>query len=347
MSLKVLLKLFHPRFFLVLITSFSLSHAHITFANESQNLLPSPLDLKTAVSFAKDHPRTKLSPEQQILSRIPQPLFLGCHNLTFNNIPIIDAQRNSVSTHLVNPVVQQKLLILQAYFDVLLADSSVIAINEDMAGAFIAYDRAKIRQELKQYSELTVARLEARYQEVRQQNFSAQATQRLTRSILAQAINHPDDLSSDLNSPTLIQPLKNQADATELYTQALKNNSWITKLKETNNSEQMALIEMDLRQQILELTLRLNVLNATSLRAETEAYRRDLDLDLSRTLYEMEVKATLGRSMTLQSKARMEEERVKYCQTLSWAKLNALIGLPILTQPKETLQISGTSEANQ
>ncbi len=300
--------------------------------------LPNPLDLKTALSFAKDHPRVKLNQTHRSQLSIQQPLFLGCHNLTFNNVPIFDSQRNSVSTHLVSPAIQQALYILQAYFDVLLADSSLISINEELAGAFISFDRAKIRQELKQYSELTVAKLEAEYQEVRQQNHSAQATQRLTRSILAQAINHPANLSSDLNPPLLIEPLKNQPDAEELYQQALKNNSWLTKFKENNNKDQIALIEMDLRQQILELTLRLNVLNAAGIRTESEAYRRDLDLDLSRTLYEMEVKATLGRSMDLQSKARMEEERVRYCQTLTWAQLNALIGLPILTQPKEPVE---------
>ena len=307
-------------------------------AKENLPALPSPLDLKTALSFANDHPRTKLTLEQKIHFPPPQSLFLGCHNITFNNIPIHDPLRNTLRSNLIDPIVQQELFILEAYFDVLLADASLIGINEDMAGSYIDFDRAKIRQELKQLSELTVTRLEAEYQEVRQQYFSAQATQRLTRSILAQAINHPDDLSSDLNPPLLIKPLKNQPDASELYQQSLKENAWLNKRKKNSTKEHTALIEMDLRQQILELTLRLSVLNAASLRAESEIYRRDLDLDLSRTLYEMEVKATLGRSMTLQSKARMEEDRVKYCQTLAWAQLNALIGLPILTQPKETVE---------
>ena len=97
----------------------------------------------------------------------------------------------------------------------------------------------------------------------------------------------------------------------------------------------MALYEMDLRQQILELVLRLTVLKAAADRAESELYSRDLDLEMSRTLYEMEVTARIGKSMTLQSKARMEEERVKYCTTLAWAQLNALTGLPILTQSEE------------
>lgn len=297
--------------------------------------LPSPLDLNTAISFAKDHPRTRLTLEQQMVAPLRQPLFLDCHDLTFNNTTSIDNYRNGITSNLINPVERQKLTIMQRFFDVLLADSSMIGINEDMAGAFIAYDRAKTRQEYKQYSEITVAKLEAEYQNVRQQFFSGEATQRLTRSQLAQAINHPDNLSSELNPPRLIKPPKELPDAKELYSQSLKDNAWIKTLKENNTPDQIALIEMDLRQQVLELILRLRVLGAAKDRSEAESYRRDLNLELSRALYEMEVKASLGRSMTLQSKARMNEERLNYCQNLAWAQLNALRGVDILTPPQK------------
>jgi hypothetical protein len=238
-----------------------------------------------------------------------------------------------VGTLFIHPVEQQKLFILQSYFDVLLADASVGSINEDMAGAFIEYDRAKIRQEFKQYSQIRVARLETIYQAVLQQRFSGEALQRLTRFQLAKSINHPDDLSNDLNPPTLINAIKNLPDPEDIYTSSLKNNSWIKALEDKNNQQQMAIIKMNLRQQILELTLRLHVLNSAITRAETESYSRDLDLELSRSLYDMEMRASLGRSMTLQSKARMQEDRISFCITLTWAQLNALQGLDILTQP--------------
>lgn len=319
----------------LLLTSF-----HVYSENAEIQPLPSPLGLNTAISFAKDHPRTRLTPEQQMVSPLRQPLFLDCHDLTFNNTNSIDNYRNGVTSNLINPVERQKLTIMQRFFDVLLADSSMIGINEDMAGAYIAYDRAKTRQEYNQYSEITVAKLEAEYQNVRQQFFSGEATQRLTRSQLAQAINHPDDLSSELNPPRLIKPPKKLPDAKEIYSQSLKDNAWIKTLKENKNQDQVALIEMDLRQQVLELILRLRVLGAAKERSEAESYRRDLNLELSRALYEMEVKASLGRSMTLQSKARMSEERLSYCQNLAWAQLNALRGIDILTPPKKEKSVS-------
>jgi len=324
------LKWFHQLLFIALLFASPQAYSE----KSKQAPLPSPLDLGTAISFAKDHPRTRLTLEQQMVVPVRQPLFLDCHDLTFNNTRSIDNYRNSITSNLINPVEQQKLTIMQHFFDVLLADSSLIGVNEDMAGAFIAYDRAKTRQEYKQYSEITVAKLEAEYQKVRQQFFSSEATQRLTRSQLAQTINHPEDLSSELNPPTLIELPKKLPDAEDVYTQSLKNNAWINTLKDRNNDDQMRLIEMDLRQQVLELLLRLRVLAAAKERSEAESYRRDLNLELSRALYEMEVKASLGRSMTLQSKARMNEERLNYCQNLAWAQLNALQGLDIFTPPK-------------
>jgi len=308
------------------------------FSNSyAKGSLPTPLDLNTALGFANKHPRTKLTPQQQLNFPVRQPLFLDCHNLAFNNTSSIDNQRNNHFSLLINPTARQKLIILQAYFDVLLADSSFIGINEDMAGAFIAYDRAKTREEYKQYSELKVAKLEAEYQVVRQQYFSGEATQRITRARLAQTINHPDELSSELNPPQLIQLPKNIPSEEALYSSAIKNNHWLKKLEEKNNNEQNALMKMALHQQILELLQRLKVLKIAQEKAESESNYRDLKLELSRALYEMEVKASLGRSMTLQSKARMEEERIGYCQTLALAQLNALLGSDDILSPAKAL----------
>lgn len=336
-SSNTLLMLFysHIRSMYFLICLIALSFSSVVFAEQAP--LTSPLNLTTALSFAKDHPRTKLSINQKLNLQTPQQSFLlNCHKLAFTNTTDFDSQRNSVATNFIHPIEQQKLFILQSYFDVLLADASIGSINEDMAGAFIEYDRAKIRQEFKQYSEIRVARLEAIYQDVLQQRFSGEALQRLTRFQLAKSINHPDDLSSDLNPPTLIKPIKNLPDSEETYKSSLKNNDWIKSLENENNPEQMAIIKMNLRQQILELTSRLQVLNSAIKRAETESYSRDLNLELSRSLYDMEVKASLGRSMTLQSKARIQEDRIGFCITLTWAQLNALQGRNILTQPVAT-----------
>lgn len=304
-------------------------------SNTEVNIISSPLSLEEAIGYASNHPRTRLSFQELQLYPSKQSLFLNCHNLTFNNTSSIDNRRNSIEPNLVAPLERQKLQILQYFLDVLLADLNLIVINENMAGTYIDYDRAKTRFELKQVSEVIVAGLNAEYQEVRQQFHASEATQRLTRSVLAQAINHPKQLPSELISPKLFKFPDELPELDDLVQQALDNNSWIRELKKNTSKDQFSLLKMELRQEILELILRLKVLKTAKQRADIDSYRRELNLDLSRTLYEMEVKASLGNSMSLQSKARMDDERFAYCQLLAWAQLNALQGRPLLTPPRE------------
>jgi hypothetical protein len=86
------------------------------------------------------------------------------------------------------------------------------------------------------------------------------------------------------------------------------------------------LIQMELRQQALELLLRLRALEAVAQYARVDSNLRDLKLDEGRTLYEQEYTADLGFSMSRQTEARLRERQIAYCQGLTWAELNALQG---------------------
>ena len=52
-------------------------------------------------------------------------------------------------------------------------------------------------------------------------------------------------------------------------------------------------------------------------------------LEQSRVLYEKELRADLGFSMSEQTRARLREQQVAYCRILAWAELNALQGKPV------------------
>jgi hypothetical protein len=93
---------------------------------------------------------------------------------------------------------------------------------------------------------------------------------------------------------------------------------------------------MELQQQVLELVLRLQVLGDAGRYAAAETLRRDLKLEQSRVLYEKELRADLGYSMSAQTRARLREQRVEFCKILTWAELNALQGkAPLTQQPAE------------
>ncbi|MEA3274391.1 MAG: hypothetical protein U9Q81_03680 [Pseudomonadota bacterium] len=314
-----------PRLRLLLVLLF----AHTSAALAEEQGIPDPLSLGKALEYARQHPRNL--PEIHRAGRFPrrQPLHLDCHRLAYASTSGIDTQRNRPMESLTEPVAAQQLEILERFFDVLLADLSFSRYNEAMAVAYIQFDRARARQELGQYSELRVAELQEVYQNSRRRYAASQASQRLTRSLLALAINRPLTLPRDLSPPRLPAQPNQMPTAGNVFDRAAKDNAWLAVLKEGAGAAERRLIDMEVRQQILELLLRLQALRAAQQYAATESARTDLKLEESRTLYEQEVKADLGDSMSQQTKARLQEQQVAYCRALAWAELNALQGKPV------------------
>ena len=290
--------------------------------------VPDPLSLEQALTFAEKHPRTQLSVE--IAARYPtsRPLYLDCHNLAYNNSASPDNQRDRLLPSLVAPIDAQRLEIMQRFFDVLLADSSAVRDNENMAVYFIPLDRTKTRMELKEFSELDVAELDAEYQVVRQQGAASIASQRLTRSLLAQAINNPEKLPNELQPPTLPAPPAELPTTEELLKAALDSDH-LSDLLDDADAPQRALLDMEIRQQILELVLRLDIFKVAAERNKAETLWRDYYLERSRTLYEQEVKSDIGDAMTQQSKVRLQQQQIQFCSVLALAQLNALQGKPV------------------
>lgn len=87
--------------------------------------------------------------------------------------------------------------------------------------------------------------------------------------------------------------------------------------------------ELGVRQAVLELWHELEVLRIERQEKASLIDYRDLFLDQSRALYEMEVKTELGDSMTQVSDARLQYAQTKFKSALALARLNALSGNPI------------------
>jgi len=89
---------------------------------------------------------------------------------------------------------------------------------------------------------------------------------------------------------------------------------------------QLRRFENNLRQQTLELLQRIEVLQYQRKAARTLVDFRDLELDQSRALYEMEARATLGDAMIGVTEAQWKAAKVDYELALAWAELKALGG---------------------
>ncbi|MBU0653667.1 MAG: hypothetical protein KJ914_00880 [Gammaproteobacteria bacterium] len=301
--------------------------------------VPDPISLDQALNYAEGHPRTQLAPDIAQQHPLPEPLYLDCHGLAYNNSGISpDSQRDRLLTTLVSPLEAQRLDIMRRFFDVLLADSSAVRDNENQAVYFIPLDRTRTRMELKEFSELDVAELDAEYQVVRQQTTASTASQRLTRSLLAQSINNPQKLPSELNPPEIGEFPAEMPPLDELVATSLKSNGWLEDRRDDASSAERTVIDMELRQTLIELLLRLDIFKVAAERAEAEILWRDYYLERSRTLYEQEVKSDLGDAMTQQSKARLQKQQFQFCRALTLAQLHALQGKPVWPLPTPTKQ---------
>ena len=129
-------------------------------------------------------------------------------------------QKNLIDAHN-----QRRLEIMQRYFDTILADLEYLRDNEDMAVAFIRFDRARDRRELGQLSDIEVFDAKNRYEQVRLMRYRSEANQRSTRARLAVAMNHPNDLPATLQTPKLTTLKRKPPDIDLLQVKARKNNS--------------------------------------------------------------------------------------------------------------------------
>ncbi len=82
----------------------------------------------------------------------------------------------------------------------------------------------------------------------------------------------------------------------------------------------------EIREAVLESWSALHSLRARRQELAVQAEYRDLYLDRSRALYELEMKSDLGDAMTQTSDVRLQQARVDYEITLAWARVRALLG---------------------
>ncbi len=98
------------------------------------------------------------------------------------------------------------------------------------------------------------------------------------------------------------------------------------------------LLEFEIRQKTLELVHRLEELEAERVAAVVNEEYRDLYLDRSRTLYELEVRSDLGDSEARQAEAVWRSTKLDYERALVWAKLDAMRGYPLAVLQNEAAQ---------
>ena len=289
--------------------------------------------------------------------------------------------------------------IMQAYFNVLLADIIYSRSMEAMSIVYVRLDKLRSEFELKKISDIELLKAENEYREIRREQMQAQSDQRLTRLRLSQLISPgylPEQLETpDLEQLHLLSVKRELPDVEVLYQQAFNQNPRLVALKyklksarlkiEGYQAEKYPVIEaklqaadyarelgtsdkyragievsvplyqagqenarirrstgelvqleserlltrQEIEQQILELWLKINDLKRQFDDPDLTIDYRDLYLDRSRALYELEVTSDLGDAMVKLSDAQLFKAQTVFELAINWAKLDALVGNPM------------------
>jgi len=140
-------------------------------------------------------------------------------------------QVESQNLQYLNARQHQYINVMKRYFDVVLADLQFYRYNEEMAVAYIEFDRTQIRAKLGQRTELEVAEKNAAYQHIRRLRTQSQNQQRVTRSLLAQALNKPNSLPATVTRPEMDVMSRKLPEIEILQKRVKENNPVLTALR--------------------------------------------------------------------------------------------------------------------
>ncbi len=327
-------------------------------------------------------------------SRISLRMIKPLYNFGASTENILAAQTEQLALQNYMPFIigQRKIDIARQFFEVILSDLKYAWDNEAMAVAYIRFETVQDRHALSQISDVDLLESESNYVDVLHQRQLSEMNQRHSRAILADLLNRPAELPSNLKMPVLDFSQQIPTDYSLLLDQVMMNNPQIklankqmqaasqrvsaaenkfgprldaeikvseyARVKGSNDEWRAQLnlivplyenssikrdiskaragwlqqranllnIKINLRKQILKLWQTVNVLNQRQEQLLTSQDFRELRLDKSRALYEMEVETNLGNSMVAISEIQYKRAKNNFELALARMQLRLLSG---------------------
>jgi len=261
-----------------------------------------------------------------------------------------------------------------------------------MAVEYIRFESAQDRHALSQVSDVDLLESENNYIDILHQRQLSEINQRHSRAVLAELLNRPTELPSNLNYPLLdfskieildypellerimlnnpqVELAKKQLEAasqrvsaagkkfgprldaevevSEYSRVAGSHDEWRAQLnlvvplyenssikKDVSSARadwlkqraSLLSIEINIRKRVLALWQKINVLSKRKKQLETSQEYRELRLDKSRALYEMEVQTNLGSSMVAISEIQYKKAKNDFELFLAMMQLRLLSG---------------------
>lgn len=307
-----------------------------------------------------------------------------------------EAELNAREADLIAARDRRRMEVMTRFFEVLIADMQFTADNEMMAVLFVGFDQGKDNLAAGRISSIELAEIEARYQDIFVKRTASLQRQRISRALLANAMNSPGELPDNVEDPRLEGNNRVLPEYEALLSVLLANNPRLLAQQEMLAASQQRLaslraekgpvldaevqaadfsrsavtrdnlsaglilswplyqgnradarvarelaqfnklqagagkLKMELTQAMLETWLEITQLkSAGRSAAQKQADYRDLVLERSRGLYELELKSNLGTAMTDTVEASLRVRRTEYLLALAFARLEALLGRSI------------------
>jgi outer membrane protein TolC len=291
---------------------------------------------------------------------------------------------------------RRRLEIARHFFAVILADLQYAWDTEKTVIAYVHNDAVKDRHTLGEISDVELLEANHEHQLLFQKRAVTESQQRITRAMLAEVLNLPGELSSNLKTPHLEYHKKNLPEYSVLLDEMMRNNAQI-KLQQaqvsaaqkrmqaaryqtrpslsaelevaeysrdylSNNDvraslnlsipllehtgvkadvsrhrsqwlKQRAMLlktQSQLRQRLYEIWQSIHSLKLKRLQLVHSMDYRELKLDRSRALYELEVKTDLGDAMVGISEVRFKQAKADFELALIWMELQMLLNNDVL-----------------
>lgn len=204
-------------------------------------------------------------------------------------------------------VQQRKIDISRYYFQVLLADLKYAWDNEAMSIAYIRYDQAQDRHALGEISDIDLLSAQNNYEEVRVQRYVSESNQYLSRVALAEAINRPGQLSSNLKMPDFRSWHYELPESSQLLETSLTHNPQL-KLQNAQVSASYKRLESARKQDRPRLDAGLEYSEYSRDTASRDDWRAELNLTIPLFEHEaMQAKIAKSRAQWLSDQARLRD----------------------------------------
>jgi outer membrane protein TolC len=204
---------------------------------------------------------------------------------------------------------RRRMEIMARYFDVLLADMQYTVDNELMSVYYVNFDQGKDRLERGQISSLELAELESRYQDTLVNRNASAQRRRITRALLANAMNTQSDLPGELEDPKLPGNQRGLPDYEALLPILLENNTRLHAQQEMLAASQKRLESLRAEKSP---TLDAEVLAADYSRPSTTRDNLSAGLILSWPLYQGErTDSRIAREMAQFNKLQASTDKLK------------------------------------